>query len=212
MSLGPRKDVGSFVLVIKYSAKDGKLSCLDRVCEGGQWINQERDVTKDFEAVIDLKNPRIGWINYPKGAAPDTVLVPVGADFGDPPSEDHRLGVRLVMLTAEAIGADVRVLLNTSSALWDGVDELHTKFIAQAADHPDELPVVRLAEVVKRKTAQGVSFVPRFEIIRWVPRPWEIPVPVDEPLPATGKRIRPAPTSGASFGSAAGDMDDEIPF
>ena len=213
MSLGKRRDAGNFLPVIKYSAKEGTFVCVDRVCEAGQWANKERDVTKDFEAVIDLENTRIGFINFPKGAAPDTVLVPVGADFGDPPSEDHRQGVRLVMLMAEALGDDVRELLNTSVALWDGVDELHTDYKAQAADHPDELPVVRLADVIRRKTKQGATYVPRFKITRWVPRPWEIPVPHDEPLPAPGKHIRLAPKSSASsVGSASDDMDDEIPF
>jgi hypothetical protein len=154
MSLGPKKDAGNnFLPAIKYNAKEGTFICPTRTYEDGQWIPKERDVTKTFEAITDLQHMRIGWIKIQKGVAPDTVLVPVGTDPGDPPDRDFKLGIRLVMLMSEACGDDLREMLNTSTALWDAVSELHDKFLAGAPHHVGELPVVKLASMVVRPSS-----------------------------------------------------------
>jgi hypothetical protein len=182
MGLGRKKDAGNnFLPVIKFNAKEGTLVCLDRAYEDGFWVPKERDITDTFEAVFDLEYVQIGWIKIQRGAAPDFVPVAIGTDPGEPPDNEYGLGVRLVMLMSEACGGGLRVLLNTSSSLWDGVSELHDKFENGAPDHSGELPVVRLSGVVERASKQSSTFVPVFVIVSWVARPAEIPKPADTP-------------------------------
>jgi hypothetical protein len=75
----------------------------------------------------------------------------------------------------------LRELLNTSTALWDGVSELDDKFLEGAPDHIGQLPVVKLAGVIERPSRQGSTFAPVFEIVRWVPRSEKIPKPTGVP-------------------------------
>src|SRR5437016_5902947 len=116
--------------------------------------------------------------------------------------------------------------------MWAAASELHDDYLAAAEGHPDELPIVELAEVTEIKTAQGVIYAPRFEIASWTPRPRDLPAtaaPRRQPPPkqaaAKGtmddwdepparKAVAPKPHSiPANLAeNAPKSMDDEIPF
>lgn len=187
-------------------------------------------MTDEFQAVFDLENLQRGWIRFPKGAAPDVTLVPAGEDPGDPPSDDHKEGVRVILKMADSLGGDVRELMSTARGLWNAVDTLHDRYLAAVASHPGELPVVTLGNVREVKTGAGTTFVPVFNIVDWVPRAPELtgdplaknkaqgelplaaraaPVAPSKPTAGTVRRARPAP---APRPSVADDMDDSIPF
>lgn len=119
---------------------------------------------------FDLEQLQRGWIRFPKGAAPEATLVPAGEDPGDPPSDDHKEGVRILLKMADHLGGDVRELMSTARGLWNAVDTLHDQYLA-AARHPGELPVVTLDSVREKKTAAGTTFVPIFKIADWIRRP-----------------------------------------
>jgi hypothetical protein len=230
MALGKRRDGGNFLPIIKFDARVGTFNLQDRVHSDGTWQIEQCDVTDKFQAVFDLENLQRGWIRFPKGAAPDVTLVPAGEDPGDPPSHDHKEGVRIVLKMADHLGGDVRELMSTARGLWNAVDTLHDRYLAAVASHPGELPVVTLANVREVKTAAGTTFVPVFNIVDWVPRgleltgdphkaQGELPLAAKAapaaapPKPTVGKarpgrRLTPAPQPV----SVADDMDDEIPF
>src|SRR5262245_56307885 len=204
MAIGKRRTGGESMPLLKYDARVGRLYTQDRVFEGGAWQTVQADVSDGFRSTFDLQNLEQGYIAFPKGAPPSVVLFPAGADIGDPPSDDHKQGLRvLAMLDGETI---VRELMSTAIALWVGMDELHDAFLAAAPDHPDELPVVELVDAHENKNQSGgVSYQPEFRIIDWVPRPPDMPA-------TAALRSPPRPQPKAKAKPKRGDMDDAIPF
>jgi hypothetical protein len=214
MSLGKRKSGNDFLPPLKYDARVGQMILQDRVFVDGQWAPEQRVVTDNFRAVFDLENLQRGWIEFPKGGAPKTVLVPAGVDPGDPPSDDHKEGLRIVVKMDDALGGDVRELMSTAVALWNGIDDLHDKYLAGVADHPGELPVVTLTGTREMKTHSGTSFVPIFAIADWVPRPAELPlagIPTSQPKKAS-TAAKPATAAPSRPVAVKDDLNDEIPF
>ena len=96
MALGKRKDGGNFLPIIKFDARVGTFYLQDRVNSGGAWQTEQRDVTETFQAAFDLENLQRGWIRLAKGAAPEVKLVLAGDDPGEPPTDDHKEGIRVV--------------------------------------------------------------------------------------------------------------------
>jgi hypothetical protein len=202
MAIGKRKSGGDFLPMLKYHARVGTMYLQDRVFENGHWENEQRDVTKEFRAAFDLKNMQRGWIKFPKGAAPETKLVPVGKDPGDPPDEGFKEGIRLLAKMDESLGGDVRELMSTAVALWNALDALHDAYLADTAKHPDALPVVDLADRVETKTTAGTSVTPVFKIVGWIPRPPNMPA----------EMARPAPKPKANGTNGDDIMDKVLPF
>jgi hypothetical protein len=163
-------------------------------------------------------------------------LVPAGEDPGDPPSDDHKEGVRIILKMADTLGGDVRELMSTARGLWNAVDTLHDRYLAAVVGHSGELPVVTLDKVREVKTGAGTTFVPVFNIADWVPRPpeltgdlqaknkaqGELPLAAKAAPATPASAATPKPTVGtvrpvrralaAQSVSVADDMDDEIPF
>jgi hypothetical protein len=212
MAIGKRRTGGESMPILKYDARAGTLFTQDRVLRDGSWQTEQHDVTDGFRAIFDLANVQIGWIAFPTGAPPDAQLFPINSDLGKPPSEKHKMGVRLLV---KLIGDDdddvVRELMSTAVAVWIAVDELHDKFLAELNDGkgvdqgPAAVPVVVLEDVVDTKTSYGVSRHPVFAIERFVPRPDDMPE-----TPAS--RTQPPPPKKAKPAAKREDLDDEIAF
>jgi hypothetical protein len=206
MALGKRKGLEPMLPILKYDARVGRFYSQDRVFDGSEWVSEQHDVTDGFRGIIDLQNAEAGWMRFPKGSPPEVVLFPVGpdTDFGDAPSKEHKLGVRL-LVKLDDDEAGLRELLSTAIGAWVGVDKLHDAFLAEAAEHPGEVPVVEFVDSVENKSPAGVSHEPVFEIVEWVSRPNDIPA---KPVP------RPAPTTDKPGTKKArrSDLDDDIPY
>lgn len=233
MALGKRKrkDGGNFLPIIKFNGTAGTFCLQDRVHSDGSWQTEQRDVTDEFQAVFDLETLQRGWIRLQSGAAPDVKLFSLGEDHGDPPSDNHKEGFRVILKMADDLGGDVRELMSTALGLWNAIDALHDRYLAAVASHPGELPIVTLDSVREVKTGAGTTFVPVFSIVDWVPRPpeltgnlygaqGELPLAANA-LPAAPPRPKPKPTVGTVRPvrrapvpqvSVADDMDDDIPF
>jgi hypothetical protein len=218
MALGKRKDGGNFLPIIKYDARVGTFYLQDRVNSGGAWQTEQRDVTENFQAAFDLENLQRGWIRCPKGAAPEVTLVPAGDDPGEPPTDDHKEGVRVVLKLADHLGGDVRELMSTARGLWIALDTLHDRYLASAADHAGQVPVITLDDIREVKTAGGATFVPTFKIADWIPRPPELagavqarPVEAQLAMPLSQPRPR-RETVRRVPAAASTDIEDEIPF
>src|SRR5262249_36332406 len=61
---------------------------------------------------------------------PEMKMVHAGEDPGDPPSDKHKEGVRLIVKMDESLGGEVRELLSTSWAMWTAIDALHDDYTA----------------------------------------------------------------------------------
>jgi hypothetical protein len=172
MSLGKRKSSGgnSFMPVFKFDARNGAFYLEERVQGANGWEKQQTDITDRFEAVFDLANVERGWIKFPRGAPPETVLVPAGHDPGEAPSEDHKEGFRVLV----QVDGVVHEFMSTSLSAWKALDALHNAFERERDTHPGQLPVVKLHDVIERRYASGPSFEPSFVIHEWVPRPDEL--------------------------------------
>jgi hypothetical protein len=211
--LGQRKSSGNFLPSYKYDARAGTLYKQDRVYRDGAWQSEQHDATED-EAIFDLANVQVGWMKFPKGAAPEMVLKPVGEDIGERPSKDHKEGLRLLVKIPDD-PAGPRELLSTSIALWHGIDGLHTEFLAGLKANPGKLPLVALADTREVRSQDNVNFEPIFEIVKWVPRPADLPVngiPAAAPVTPKSKSESKSEPEPKKRGSFRGDLDDEIPF
>jgi hypothetical protein len=131
------------------------------------------------------------WAYFPLGAAPDIIGVPAGQDPGDQPSEKHKMGVRLRVKMSDVLGGGVRECISLASGFWNAVDALHNAYLAELPQHPGQLPVVAISEMIETKTRQGSTFAPRFVIEGWIARPGDLPVTA--PRSAAPKKPAAAP-------------------
>jgi hypothetical protein len=199
MAIGKRKLLES-TAVLKYDARVGRLYTQDRVLERGSWQTVQSDCTDGFRALFDLQILQQGHIAFPKGAAPLAILFPAGAEIGDPPSENYKQGLRVLVKIDDDV---VRELMSTAVALWSGMDVLHDDFLAAAKEHAGELPIVELVDTREIKNAGGgISHEPIFRIVDWVPRPADMP---ETAAPRSQSKPKPKPVSQS-------DLDDEVPF
>jgi hypothetical protein len=209
MSLGQRKS-SNFMPVLKYDARAGTFYLQDRVLGPNGYVTEQRDVTDAFTAIFDLEQVERGWIHYPKGAPPDLHMVRAGEDPGEAPSKDHKEGIRLTVKMVPELGGSVRELQSTSLAMWTAIEALHNAWESQAAAHPNQVPVVKMVDVVQTETPNGSTFTPTLEICDWVPRPVDLPL-VPAGLRKSAKPVKPAKPAQAR-GRDSSNMDDEIPF
>jgi hypothetical protein len=188
----------------KYDTRVGFFLTEDRVKDlEDKWFSEQKNIEReDFRAIFDLENLSVGWLNFPQGAAPDTKLVAPGEDWGEAPSKQHKLGLRLLLLKLdETIDNSVRELMSTSVGLWSGIDRIHDAYEAGLRDHPGMLPVVVMTGAVRTDINGGTSFEPVLKIESWAPRPPELP---EEGIPLA--------TMGKKSTNKHDDMDDAISF
>jgi hypothetical protein len=205
MGFGKRRGGGDFLPLLKFDARNGSLH-LERGVHGpGGWVREQVDVGSRFRAVFDLANAQVGWVKFPRGRAPETVLVPVGQDAGEPPDEDFKEGFRILALMDVSLGGGVHEFMSTSVSAWNGVSALHDLYLAERDQHPGQLPLVGVEEIVERTYANGNSFEPVFIILKWVPRPEEFGAQIEPALKQPPPRQAPSPRARA-------EMEDEIPF
>ena len=129
--LPKRKDAKSFLPIVKFDARDGKFTRVDRVQdEVGSWKSELHEIpADDFEVIADLANLQIGWIHFGgNGQAPDFRMVGLDDDIGDRPSDKHKEGFRLKIKLTNGAGDDVREMASTAIGLWKSMDELHCAY------------------------------------------------------------------------------------
>jgi hypothetical protein len=147
----------------------------DRVDVGGQFTNEDVDITSTFKAILDLENVEVGWMNFNTGGAPDFSLVPMGVALPGRPSQNHKNGVRS---HAEALERVRRRQAHPRTGVGrQGVpvriEELYLAYQAAKGDNPGKLPVVVLKTTpIKSGSGEKTStnYRPKFEIVSWAAR------------------------------------------
>jgi hypothetical protein len=235
MSIGKRKTSGGeFLPRFKIDGRSAAMSLEDRVKENGEWKTKSQNVPYgNLRAIVDIANLQRGYADF-TGRVPDMEFFPLGKDIGDPPTPNHKEGIRVLLLMDTSLGGAVRELISTGIAVYDSFDALHTEWESGLdPDHPDYLPVVECDGIREEKIGNGVSAAPIWKIVNLVPRPPElpaggIPLPkpaakaaddaagedVDHELAEAIEEIEKAQKQIASGGrrSGAGGMDDPLPF
>lgn len=174
--LPKRKDTQTYLPIVKFDARAGKFTRVDRVQdEAGNWENELHEISADdFEVVADLANLQIGWINFGgNGQAPDFRMVNLDEDIGDRPGDKFKEGFRLKVKLTNGAGDDVRELASTALGFWKSMDELHCAYEKGAGKNKGKLPLVGVHEVI---TVEGktTTYRPDFKILKWVARPSDL--------------------------------------
>jgi hypothetical protein len=216
MALGRRRDSGNLGK-LNWDFDIGNFVLEDRIYSNGEWENQQRNVKNDkFRGVFDLPNGEIGWIAYLKGEGLNAKLVHIGENYGDPPTDKHKEGFRLIVRTDESLGGDSREFISTSTYLWTAIDRLHDDFVAGSGEHPGCLPVVDVADVRKEMLrSRAALLVPVFKIVFWSPRPLDLPasgIPLIRRVKKAGNDSEPANGGSGTHPSVKDDFKDSIPF
>ena len=110
MALPKRKDLRSFMPIVKFDARYGKFTRVDRVQdEGGNWKTELHEIqADDFEFIADLDNLQVGWMHFGgSGQAPDFRMHGLDEDIGDKPGDDFKEGFRLKVKLTNGAGDDV---------------------------------------------------------------------------------------------------------
>jgi hypothetical protein len=174
--LPKRKDAKSYLPVVKFDARFGTFTRVDRVQgDDGSWKSDPHEIAvDDFEVVADLANLQIGWMSFGgNGQAPDFRLVGLDQDIGDKPGDNFKEGFRLKIKLTNGAGDDVRELASTAIGLWKSIDELHCAYEAGAGKNKGKLPLVGVREVITVES-KTTTYRPDFRIVRWVARPSDL--------------------------------------
>lgn len=218
MALGLNYNTGSknFLPIIKYDARAGRVFRVDK----SDGVSTPVDITKKFKAVFDFENVEVGYINFATGSAPDFVMVPLGSDLPEQPSDNHKQGMRMTVKLGGECGGDCRELAGTSGAFLASMEKLHDDYLAGAPKNPGKLPVVALTDTVAIESGSGArkstNYRPVFDIVSWVARPKDLvpgggeaaPAPARSTPPATGSsRAAPPPVGRTPEPAVAEDED-----
>jgi hypothetical protein len=205
---------GDYLPIIKYDARAGRFMRVD----GNGDTKTEKDITKDFAAIMDLENIEIGWVGFP-GGKPDFRFKPfsevVAVGLPPRPSDEHKEGFRLRIKLDKATGGDaqVREFSHSSRLVKGAINDLHNAYEHAPESRQGKLPVVSLVDIepVKSKTPQGTTtnYKPLFSIVGWQDRPEDLdrpeleekpvksPASVRATPPATGSTVKTPPTQTA---------------
>lgn len=209
---------GNFLSIVKYDARAGRMSRIDREQGADGWTSTPTDITTQFSCVMDLENLEVGWMYFSPGTPPDYQIVQNGENPGPAPSDGHKLGVRVLLKLSKDVGGDVRELTSTARVAVSAISRLHDAYLQGAADNPGKLPIVKLVGAKPVPSGQGVkkstNYAPEFEITGWVDRPADLvptprvaraAAPASAPAtpPATGSRIVPPPPAPKQMAAAS---------
>lgn len=196
----PQRNSENIEAGVKYDANAGRWFRMDRTQVGGQWQSDDVEISDRFVAVFDFANVRCGWITFlPK---PDFLLVPLNTPVPPRPTDDYRFGVQVRVLLSEkaADGMDrIRVLSALSNTLLDVLDALHDEYNANPFSKQGKLPVIAHKGVLSKQTPRGKTiYVPKLEIVKWVPRPEDFDETSVQKVHTTPDRSPPAPETGST--------------
>lgn len=177
---------GSFLPRMEYNAKAGRLKFTERVEVNGMWETQEQDVSFQQPAfVADMENIQVGWLMFKKGIPPVRVLVKIGQPIPPCPAGDYGLdergnaakpkeGFSMRLLDSNRT---VREFSSNAGSVLTAIDALHTEYENAPEAKQGMLPVVQFQGATELKGKHGSNYTPNFAIIKWVPRPAELPAP-----------------------------------
>ena len=206
---------GSFLPLVKYDARSGRMSLSDRVQGVNGWESVDTDITRDQPTfAIDFGSIEVGWIAF--GKPPVFAVAPLGQPMPKrPEGPDFKQGFR-VKVAGKALKG-VREWSTTANAVKGALEEVHTAFEAAPEAAEGKLPLVQFADTtpIKTQTPQGTTtnYAPVLKIVGWVERNGDMLGPRTVPPPAARQAAPAHPAGGAPLPPKSGaDLNDDIPF
>lgn len=200
---------GSFLPIIKYDARSGRISRRDR--ENGE--NNDVDITRNFKAIFDFENVEIGWINFNTGGAPDFRVSRYadGASIDKPTGEGFKRGVRFVIKLSKECGGDIREFASNAAAFLEGAKSLMDAYEKGSKENAGKLPVVGLKDSTPKTSSGGAvkttNYVPVWEITGWVKRPEDLIYTARSSSAHSSSSEGPAATGSTKVSAPAGEDD-----
>lgn len=173
---------GNFLSFIKYNAKDGKFFRRDRTQDSfGNYDNTDVDITDGFTAAMDIKNIRVGYLDFSTGVPVKDLVYnsEIGKDGVEYPAkntQNAKKGFGLLVILGRGVrGNDednqVREWTSNSTLVASAVSALDDDYLAGIAEDPkraEQTPIVKLTNVEKVKSRMGTNAKPHFEIVDWI--------------------------------------------
>lgn len=210
----------NFLPRMDFNAKSGRMKFRQRVEVNGMWETQEKDVSfEQFVFIADLANTQVGWLFFKKGMAPVRAVVPHGQPIPPRPTGDFgvdekgrpnqpKKGFVLRILDGDRM---VREFASNAASVLGSMDELHDKFEAAPEHQQGMLPVVQFTGTSEIKSQHGTNYAPNFQIVKWVPRPAELPA--GAPAATVPQSVAPAaPAPAATLPPPTPQASKPLPF
>lgn len=204
-------DGGTFLPLVKYDARSGRMSLSDRVQGANGWESVDTDITREQPIFcMDFGSIEVGWIAF--GKPPTFAVAPLGQPMPKrPEGPDFKQGFRVKVAGKSMKG--VREWSTTANAVKGAVEEIHTAFEAAPEAAEGKLPLVQFSDTkpIKTPTPGGstTNYAPVLQIVGWVDRNADMLGP--RTVPAPGKKAAPVSASAATPTKAPIE-DDAIPF
>jgi len=209
-----------FLPLVSYNAKAGRLKFSQRVEVNGRWEKQEEDVSFQQPVFIaDMANIQVGWLFFKAGMAPVRSLVRIGQPLPPMPEGDFGVDERgnaakpkqgFAMRVLDA-NRTVRDFSSNAAAVLSAIDALHTEYERRPGDAQDMLPVIQFAGATELKGKHGSNYSPNFQIVKWVPRPAELPG--GPPSPTVSQSVaQAAPAPAAPLPPPTPQAAKPLPF
>ncbi len=179
MAFGFQKSSGDFLPIVKYDAKDGRISKRDSVAGPQGFEKTDTDITDTFSAVIDLENIQTGWVYFTPNEGPKRVMstylkdpMPERPADKDPNGKPlYRQGFTIHMALGKQCGGGIYEMTGNSNMLVEAMGTLHDEYLKGTNENPGRLPVVVFNGARKEQTKFGNFYRPSFSIETWSNRP-----------------------------------------
>lgn len=206
---------GTFLPLVKYDARSGRMSLSDRVQGPNGWESVDTDITRDQPAfAVDFGSIEVGWIAF--GKPPVFAVAPLGHTMPKrPEGPDFKQGFR-VKVAGKALKG-VREWSTTANAVKGALEEIHTQYEAAPEAAEGKIPVVQFVDTkaIKTSTPGGhtTNYAPILKIVQWVDRNADLLGPRTVPPPVRQVREAAPAAAPAQAGPQADPrLNDDIPF
>jgi hypothetical protein len=159
---------------------------------------------------IDLKNIATGWFRFAQGQAPERRIDPSLDHVAPSPGDGFKRGFVVICFSQKFFGGAVE-MSGASLHLSNAIRDVYVKFKDEEGkpENRGKVPVVACVGSDPMKDKHGLNYRPRFELVKFVDRPAELPdaSPVDEtdvwkgaaPAPARpAQHVAPPPAKPAA--------------
>lgn len=124
--------------------------------------------------LADLGNIATGWLRFREGEAPERLIDPALDRAAPSPGEGFKRGFVLGVYSKNFFGGAVE-LSSGSIHMGNSIREVYRAFEEQRVAHAGMLPVIVCTGSEAMKDKHGVNYRPKFELVKWAPRPAELP-------------------------------------
>ncbi|MBT3786783.1 MAG: hypothetical protein HOC33_05060 [Alphaproteobacteria bacterium] len=130
--------------------------------------------------VIDFPNIRTGWHCFRENQAPERLIDPSLDRAAPSPGEGFKRGF-VVRVYSQKHFFGLVELSSASIHMGNAIREMFQAYETDRDKHPGELPVIVCTGSEAMKDKYGTNYKPILELVKWVPRPAEMPdqSPVD---------------------------------